>query len=227
MRVLIGIAVLAAAAALAGADDPAPAPSPAVSPRPRAHAKPARSTIPSPAPKQSPSPAAGETTPSSPDARKAGHVYSNEDLPKDSAPPTVPSPGLAGAGRGAVTLLGPGIATPEPQASAEPVPLEETEGYWRPRAEQAYQAIDAAERHVTELQAHIDNLRNDRGATDAMDPNREQNRQARIAQAQADLERANADVARAREALSSLEDDARRKFIPPGWLRPRTLGGFS
>ncbi len=54
-----------------------------------------------------------------------------------------------------------------------------------------------------------------------MDPNREQNRQAQLAQATADLERAKADVERAKQALTDLEEDARRKSIPPGWLRER------
>jgi hypothetical protein len=52
-----------------------------------------------------------------------------------------------------------------------------------------------------------------------MDPNREQSRQAQIAEAQADLERAKADVERARQAQTDLEEEARRKSIPPGWLR--------
>jgi len=52
-----------------------------------------------------------------------------------------------------------------------------------------------------------------------MDPNREQTRQAEIAKAQAELEAVKAGLETSRQALAALEEDARRKGIPPGWLR--------
>ena len=82
-------------------------------------------------------------------------------------------------------------------------------------------AVERAEQRVPPIEQRIADLRNDRNPTNLMDPNREQNRQAQLAQAIADLERAKADVERARQALTDLEEDARRKSIPPGWLRER------
>jgi predicted nucleic acid-binding Zn-ribbon protein len=52
-----------------------------------------------------------------------------------------------------------------------------------------------------------------------MDPNREQTRQAEIAKAQAELEAVKAGLETSRQALAALEEEARRKGIPPGWLR--------
>jgi len=82
-------------------------------------------------------------------------------------------------------------------------------------------AVDRAEQRVPPLEQRIADLRNDRNPTNLMDPNREQNRQAQLAQAIADLERAKAEVDRAKQALTDLEEEARRKSIPPGWLRER------
>jgi hypothetical protein len=52
-----------------------------------------------------------------------------------------------------------------------------------------------------------------------MDPNREQTRRAEYAQVQAELELAKGQLERARQALVDLEEEARRKGVPPGWLR--------
>ena len=61
--------------------------------------------------------------------------------------------------------------------------------------------------------------RDDRTQANAMDPNREQTRQARIAEAQAEYDKAAADLARVQQSLADLAEEARRKSIPPGWVR--------
>ncbi|HEV7498386.1 MAG TPA: hypothetical protein VGQ33_00225 [Vicinamibacteria bacterium] len=155
----------------------------------------------------------------SPAAKKAGHVFSNEDLPAEPAP--IASPAAGHAGRGSVTVL-PGSGAPAvAEPSSAPVSFDATEPYWRERADQIRANIESAEQRVSELESKVSALRNDRGVNDAMAADREQNRQAQIVAAQADLDRARADVEAARQAMSSLEDEARRKNIPPGWLRSR------
>jgi len=191
-------------------DTPLPAPSPAASPRARSAAK-----KPSPSPSVAPSPAASadaEKKPGDP-----GYVYGNHDLPKPPSAPPIPAPGT---GRGAVTVLKPGEMgpAPTPEVTPEP-PLEETERYWRDRALQVRDAIAGDESRIADLEQKIAELRNDRGSVNAMDPNREQSRQAAIADAQAQLEGARADIERQRQAMNALEEEARRKSIPPGWLR--------
>jgi hypothetical protein len=96
-----------------------------------------------------------------------------------------------------------------------------TEAYWRERATERRREVGRAEQRVPPLEQRIADLRNDRNPTNLMDPNREQKRQAELAQATADLDRAKADVERAKQALTDLEEEARRKSIPPGWLRER------
>jgi len=201
----------------ATADTPKPSPSPAVSPRPRSLAEAAREKrAASPAPKTAaPSP---EPSP--------GHVFTNEDLPAQPSPPAIASPGPAGTGRGTVTKLPPTavVATPPP-AGGSSSELEtsraaaQEEAGWRGRATALRDAIGDAEKSIPEIEDRIAGLRNDRSPTNLMDPNREQTRQAEIAKAQAQLEAVKAGLETSRQALAALEEEARRKGIPSGWLR--------
>ena len=201
----------------ATADTPKPSPSPAVSPRPRSLAEAAREKrAASPAPKTAaPSP---EPSP--------GHVFTNEDLPAQPSPPAIASPGPAGTGRGTVTKLPPTavVATPPP-AGGRSSELEtsraaaQEEAGWRGRATALRDAIGDAEKSIPEIEDRIAGLRNDRSPTNLMDPNREQTRQAEIAKAQAQLEAMKAGLETSRQALAALEEEARRKGIPSGWLR--------
>ena len=209
MRLLLLSA--AVAAAVSGADTPTPTPSPSPS---RAATRPrSADTEKPPAKTASPAPKPGAT-------KDPGHVFTNADLPEQPVAVPSPSPAPGGAGRGSVNVLGSAAPAAAPSASG-PVSPETTEAYWRERAMERRRDIGRAEQRVPPIEQRIADLRNDRNPTNLMDPNREQNRQAQLAQATADLERAKADVERAKQALTDLEEEARRKSIPPGWLRER------
>ncbi len=223
MRLLLLSAAVVAAAAVTGADTPTPSPSPSPS---RAATRPRSADTAKPAAKAgSPAPAPAGT-----DAHKApkpgatkdpGHVFTNADLPEQPVAVPSRSPAPGGAGRGSVNVLGSAAAPPAAPSPSGPVSPEMTEPYWRERAMERRREVGRAEQRVPPIEQRIADLRNDRNPTNVMDPNREQNRQAQLAQAIADLERAKADVERAKQALTDLEEDARRKSIPPGWLRER------
>jgi hypothetical protein len=210
-RVLLSVTVLALAT-VAAADTP---PSPSPSPRPVSGHTRDKATPPKAQPKVAVSPAPSPVAPTA--ATKGGpekKVYTNQDLPAEPSPAPVPSPG---AGRGTVNVL------PE-SANLPTLTREESEAgrmadYWRERGRQRRAAVENAEGTVRDLEARIAELRTDRGVTNVMDPNREQTRQAQIAQTQADLEQAKGELERARQAMTDLEDEARRKGIPPGWIR--------
>jgi hypothetical protein len=196
-----------AAALFAAADTPKPTPIPSPG-APAAKGK--RSA--SPAPKAaSPSPAPS-TAP--------GHVFTNEDLPAQPSPAVIASPGPAGTGRGTVTTLPKSSDVPLPRSAPEGGPSQAAaqEVEWRARATALRDAITGAEKSIPEIEDRIAGLRNDRNPTNLMDPNREQHRQAEIAKAQAELESAKAALEASRQALANLEEEARRKGIPPGWL---------
>lgn len=93
------------------------------------------------------------------------------------------------------------------------------EAAWRRRAQAARDRVSAAEKKIAELQAKIEGLRSDLSPTNVMDPQREQTRQAEIASTQSALEAARAELAAAQKAIADLEDEARRRSVPPGWLR--------
>ncbi|HUG52978.1 MAG TPA: hypothetical protein VMR21_05235 [Vicinamibacteria bacterium] len=217
MRALVLTLALPAAAALA-AETPAPSPSPTATPagRPAAAArqKDAKAVV-SPAPTASPSPGA-KGAPK--ETRKPGHVFTNQDLPAEPAPVPAASPGT---GRGSISEVGPHASEIPAIEATPPPPPEQTEAYWSERATQARQAVVSGEGRVAELEQRISELRDDRNPVNVMDPNREQNRRAQIAEVQAELEAARVTLDAARRALAELEDEARRKSIPPGWLRER------
>jgi hypothetical protein len=223
MRLLLLSA--AVVAAVAGADTPTPSPRPSPSPS-KAATRPRSVDTAKPFAKAgSPTPAQAGT-----DANKApkpgatkdpGHVFTNADLPEQPVAVPSPSPAPGGAGRGSVNVLGSAAAPQTAPSPSGPVSPEMTEAYWRERAMERRREVGRAEQRVPPIEQRIADLRNDRNPTNLMDPNREQNRQAQLAQALADLERAKADVERAKQALTDLEEDARRKSIPPGWLRER------
>jgi len=211
---LLSAAVMAAVAAVTGADTPTPSPRPSPSPSKAVTRPRSADTEKPPAKAGSPAPKPGAT-------KDPGHVFTNADLPEQPVAVPSPSPAPGGVGRGSVNVLGSAAAPPAAPSPSGPVSPEMTEAYWRERAMERRREVGRAEQRVPPIEQRIADLRNDRNPTNLMDPNREQNRQAQLAQAMADLERAKADVERAKQALTDLEEDARRKSIPPGWLRER------
>ena len=90
---------------------------------------------------------------------------------------------------------------------------------WRRDAKARRDAIKRAEAKVAAAQARVDSLLVDLNPTNVMDPNRLQTLEADRAKAAADLEAAKDELAKARQALEDLEEEARKSGVPPGWLR--------
>ena len=145
-----------------------------------------------------------------------GKVYTNDDLEKrpTDRPRPSPSPGTATPRAGS--------AAPRGEADS-PAERRTEEAAWRARAAGARAAVKAAQNAVAEVQAKMrgpqsqptpsDGLRQDPDFLLTTSKEREELAE-RMAAAQAAL-------TAAREALSALEDEARRAGIPPGWLRER------
>lgn len=155
-------------------------------------------------------------------------VFTDDDLRKDAvetspSPSPSPSPGASPAARPK------GWKAPSPDAplvgsSPAPTPLPERdraadEARWRAMARERRDAVAAAEARVAALKARLVALRNDLGPTGTGDPFRQQTLQAETARATTELEAAQANLVRARQALADLEDDARRAGALPGWVR--------
>jgi DNA repair exonuclease SbcCD ATPase subunit len=95
------------------------------------------------------------------------------------------------------------------------------EATWRPRADAARMRIAEADANLTQAEQRLAELRSDLTADDTMNPYREQNRAAEISTQMERVDASRAEAAAARQAMSDLEDEARRASIPPGWLRER------
>jgi hypothetical protein len=109
--------------------------------------------------------------------------------------------------------------------SADSAPEAESGGaeeYWRRQADDDRRAIANAERVLAEAEARGAQLLQDRDPLSGLlDPNRLQTLEAQRAKARADVAAARQSLAEARQALADLEEEARRKSVPSGWLRER------
>ena len=208
MRATLGaLGAVLAGLGLAAASDtppsPSPQPAPSVSPSPAAR----RRASPRPAESPRPPRSIGGLEKKAPPANK---VFGNEDLPSPSA--------------SAATTTAP--ATPVPPAF-DPNRTNPGEGgpsgelYWRRRANEQRERIHSADENVRQLEEKVAALRNDLNPTNVMDPNREFTRQAQIRETLAEIEQAKQAAADARQGMDQLEEEARHKGIPPGWLRER------
>jgi Flp pilus assembly protein TadD len=137
------------------------------------------------------------SAPSAPSAVSAGVVYTIEDLRR------------AGGGRT------PGAVPPQPPPPVvRAQELGETEAHWRDKAAERREAVRSAEQRVAALKAQVDQLQRQAAQTSADgDSGRE------MAKAQDDLESAQERLAKAHRRMEELQDEARRKGLPPDWLR--------
>jgi hypothetical protein len=130
-------------------------------------------------------------------------VYTNDDL-RDART----------AEERAATAAAPAAA--EPPA---PPPTMDPAARWQRDAKARRAAIARAEATVAAVQARIDALTLDRDPSNVLDPNRMQNRDAERTKALQELDAAKEALAKARQDLEDLEEEARKASVPPGWLR--------
>lgn len=93
---------------------------------------------------------------------------------------------------------------------------------WQSRAQQAREAISNAEKALADSETVLAEYKSDQRAltaAEARDPMRLQKRDARILELTAQRDAQKQVLADAKKALASLEGEARRSGVPPGWLR--------
>lgn len=158
--------------------------------------------------------AVAKRTPAARKKAPPAKVLTNEDLDK------------ARQGGAAVSVLSADGVEPAPVSegrfnseddTTDAVPQDEAT--WRQRADAARARIAEAESIVRSAEQRLAELRSDVAGEDVMNPFRQQAREADIKVETERLDAARAEVAAARQAMSDLEDEARRASIPPGWLR--------
>ena len=132
-------------------------------------------------------------------------VYTNDDLKK--------------AKGDSVLFLGPAAVT-QPLSGLGDNSTGGDEQFWRGRVQSARKAIEDSEAKVREAEARVVPTRTDVNPTEGvMSPTRQMAMDAERQKVQDELVAAKAAVVAAKLALENLEEEARRKSVPPGWLR--------
>lgn len=114
-----------------------------------------------------------------------------------------------------------------PRPSSPPASGGEAEGKpWFNSAETLRKSIAAQEALIPKHEQRIAELRDDNAPNpeDLLVPDRLQKREAEIGRLLEQIEAAQAELVRLKQAFSDLEDEARAKGIPPGWLEGRFSG---
>jgi len=148
---------------------------------------------------------------------KPARVLTEEDV--RATAPDAPSP-TPTTGSEPATASTPSVEPPSSEALA--AREEQERGQWKERAEAVRDAIKQAEARLSLLEKEFVALRSDLtqvSAAEAQDPMRLQKRDQKIAESYQAIEAQKRAVADARKALTQLEEDARRKGVPPGWIR--------
>lgn len=174
-------------------------------------------------------------------AGKATRVYTNESL-RPEPQPEVPLPSAAPAADGlavltqsgsvarpadaaqAVAAMAPApsagtpqAGTPAAAASAKPGSEPSSESEWRTRAADLRGQVVRQRILADALQSRINALRTDFVNRD--DPAQRAVIEQDRVKALAELERVKKDLKSAEQAVTDLDDQARRKSVPAGWLR--------
>jgi hypothetical protein len=137
---------------------------------------------------------------------KAGKVYTNETLRGE---------------RGDAPIAAPAPAAPD--AAAKPAAPEKRddpkkdEAHWRNRMAEARKSLERARMFQEALQTRINSLGNDFASRD--DPAQRSVVAGSRQKALAELERVTKEIADLEKEISTIEEDARKAGVPPGWLR--------
>jgi hypothetical protein len=144
----------------------------------------------------------------------AAKVYTNKDLnaqPGDTPPPATASP--AKSGDAAATDKDPKDKEP---AAKDKEPARD-KAYWSGRLKTLQEQVDRDEAYALAMQTRVNSLTADFVNRD--DPAQraviERDRQKALA----DLGRLKQSVIDGKKAIASLDEEARRAGVPPGWLR--------
>jgi hypothetical protein len=90
---------------------------------------------------------------------------------------------------------------------------------WRAERATRQAAIKQAEAHISAIQTRLNALINDLNPTYVNDPFRLQTIEAEKAKAREELAAAELELKQARDELADFDEDARKRGVPPGWLR--------
>jgi hypothetical protein len=159
---------------------------------------------------------------------KSVATYSNDDLPANAPGDTISIPGGAFAAARIDTAPPPDddddVPKPKPVASpaaAAPAPVAAEpamdEQGWRDRMSTARQTLESNEQMAEGMQSRVSALQTD--VTNRDDPAQQATLRTQLQRALAELDRLKKQIETDKKAIAKVQDDARRKGVPPGWVR--------
>jgi hypothetical protein len=168
-------------------------------------------------------PSLGEVARKEAERRRAlppsGKVYTNKDLPPSAQKPAPSS----GAGTETTIPLDPvaaatGDKPADAKAEADAKPGEEkNQAWWAGRISAAREAVRRNEMFAEALQTRINSLNRDFTSRDNPAQRSEIGRDR--AEALSELARVKQDVVKGKQAITDIEEEARKASVPAGWLR--------
>ncbi len=147
---------------------------------------------------------------------KPAKVYTNDSVKTDPAPRPAGVDGAAPAAASADA----------PAAAAAPAPADPTaaaagerrdQAYWKGRVSAAREQLERSRTFAEALQTRINALSTDFINRD--DPAQQRLISQNRTKAVAELDRVQREIASHTEAITAIEDEARKAGVPPGWLR--------
>lgn len=152
--------------------------------------------------------------------KRPSKVYTNDDLGRSA---NAPAPAVVAAtaepASGTAGSPAPPASKPVPGAKpAETAPAAgKDEKYWRDRITAARTALERSQAFLEALQSHINGLATE--FVNMSDPVQRAAIEQKRLGAIAEQDRVKAETAQQTKAIVSIEDEARRASVPPGWLR--------
>jgi hypothetical protein len=154
-----------------------------------------------------------------------GKLYTNESLRPEAGGAATGTPSAAtpaSASGTPATPPSPSGTQPTPPAQAPPAEAEspeagKDEAYWRQRMQTARDTLQRARMFADALQSRINALSTDFAARD--DPAQRDVIGTDRQKALAELDRVKQEIDQHTKTIASIQDEARRAGVPPGWLR--------
>jgi|RhiMethySRZTD1v2_1073278.scaffolds.fasta_scaffold01394_25 HAMP domain-containing protein len=149
-------------------------------------------------------------------AKAPAKVYTNDTVgstPAPPAPPSSPAPPAAAPSASAAKVP----ATAPADDKAKQADPKKDEAAWRQRIQGARDSLQRSEIFAEALQSRINALTADFTARD--DPAQRAVVANDRQKALAELDRVKNDIAQQTKAIATIQEEARRAGVPPGWLR--------
>lgn len=148
---------------------------------------------------------------------KSSKVYTNDSVKSDITPSTPVPEGAAAAAADAAAVPDAAPAPAPAEAPATTSGERRDQAYWKARMTDAREQLERSKTFAEALQTRVNALSADFVNRD--DPAQQAQIGQNRAKAVAELDRVQREIVSQTKAIATIEDEARKAGVPPGWLR--------